>query len=350
MSRHAGAVTPWAAAALAVAGLVASGAAPADDLGRHERIAVYGASLDGNLSGDDPSRPVSVYLPPGYDENPERRFPVLYLLHGYTNTADGWFGITEHYVNVRAAADAAWRNGAAELIIVMPDAYTRFAGSMYSSSVTTGDWQAYVAEELVAQIDANYRTIPERASRGLTGHSMGGYGALRIGMRYPGVFGALYAMSPCCLAPELEPSHEAMARAAAITSDEQLAGIEFGIGALLASAAAWSPNPERPPFYLDLPIENGEMRPEVIAKWVANAPLTTVHQYIPQLRTFTTPIHLDAGDEDEPIAGTVRSLAGVLESYGIDHVSEIYEGGHRDRVHERVETRLLPVMGDLLEQ
>src|SRR5207237_2837279 len=72
-------------------------------------------------------------------------------------------------------------------------------GSMYSSSITTGDFEGFIARDLPLYIDSHYRTVPDRLSRGLAGHSMGGYGAARIGMKHPDVFGALYIMSPCCL-------------------------------------------------------------------------------------------------------------------------------------------------------
>jgi S-formylglutathione hydrolase FrmB len=141
-------------------------------------------------------------------------------------------------------------------------------------------------------MDANYRTLPARMSRGLAGHSMGGYGALRIGMKRPDVFSSLYLMSSCCLAANRDPSPESMAAAEAITTREQAeaAAAEpgFGPSANLASAAAWSPNPERPPLYLDLPVENGRVRPEIVAKWVANAPLEMLEQYASRTGTRST--------------------------------------------------------------
>ena len=87
------------------------------------------------------------------------------------------------------------------MIVVLHDSKTVHNGSMYSSSVTTGDFENFIAGDVVKHIDAHYRTIPQRASRGLAGHSMGGYGATRIGMKHSDVFGSVYIMSPCCLAP-----------------------------------------------------------------------------------------------------------------------------------------------------
>ena len=163
--------------------------------GKLEQIRVHGAALDGNLSGDDSTRDVFVYLPPSYARDKSRRYPVVYFLHGYTATAAAYV----KFLDLPQAADAAIGNGVQEMIVVLPDAFTKWSGSMYSSSVTTGDWESYVANDLVAYVDSHYRTLAKRESRGLSGHSMGGYGTWRIGMKRPDVFGALYAMSSCCL-------------------------------------------------------------------------------------------------------------------------------------------------------
>jgi enterochelin esterase-like enzyme len=318
---------------------------PAAAAGRLEHITVHGESLVGNLSGDPADRAVAVYLPPSYASSPTRRYPVLYLLHGFTDSEERWFGLAgTHFVNVPRATDRAVAGGAREVIIVMPNAYTKYFGSMYSSSIATGDWEAFVARDLVAYVDSHYRTLPARASRGLAGHSMGGYGVLRIGMKYPEVFSSLYSLSPCCMAANLTPSAEQFAGAAAVKTDADLAALkptDFGTKAMLASAAAWSANPAKPPFYLDLPISDGKALPEVVARWAANAPLTLVHQSVPELRSFVA-IAVDAGDRDVGIAPTVTALHGILDSYGIAHDYEIYEGDHVNRIDARLSSHVLP--------
>ena len=120
------------------------------------------------------------------------------------------------------------------MIVVMPNAYSKYGGSMYSSSVTTGDWEMYIAEDLVAYMDSHYRTIPERGSRGLAGHSMGGYGAVRIGMKRPDVFSSLYIMSACCLINNPFPAPPAnsnqniqKALAGALQIDRRVVGCVF---------------------------------------------------------------------------------------------------------------------------
>lgn len=317
--------------------------------GTLERITVHGTALEGNLSGDTPDRPVSVYLPPSYDASPDRHYPVVYVLHGFTDSDRTWFGWEEHFVNVPAATERALDAGTTrEMILVMPNAFTTFQGSMYSSSVTTGDWERYVAEELVAYVDEHYRTISDRSSRGLAGHSMGGYGTLRIGMKRPDVFSSLYALSPCCLQARLKPDSAAVARAATVDRPEQIQELGFFPKALLASAAAWSPDPQDPPLYVDLPIEDGEVQSDVVAEWAANAPLAMVHQYVPELRRYTA-IALDAGAQDQPIAGSTRAFSEILTQYDVDHTAEIYDPGtHVSRVDERVEEHVLPFFAEHL--
>jgi S-formylglutathione hydrolase len=318
--------------------------------GTVERITVHGDSLVGNLAGDSPDRLVSVYLPGSYATSPKRRYPVLYLLHGFTDTDDRWFGLSgPHFVNVPAAANKAFAGGSREFMIVMPNAYTRYQGSMYSSSVVTGDWEAFVARDLVSYIDAHYRTLARRTSRGLAGHSMGGYGTLRIGMKYPDVFSSLYSMNPCCLDPLFDPPVLAVELAAKVQTAEDVQAAGFFTKAMLASAAAWSPNPRNPPLYFDLPVKDGHVLQDVIARWVANAPLAMVHQYIPALRKYDA-IALDAGDKDlGNITATVRTMDQILKDYGIAHDFEIYEGDHVDRVSQRLETKVLPFFSTHLE-
>src|SRR5437867_10427202 len=113
-------------------------------------ITVHGASLEGNLAGDSPDRRVSVYLPPSYVTAKSRRYPVVYLLHGFTDTDERWFGRVQHFINVPASADGAIGAGVREVMIVMPNAYTKFAGSMYSNSVVTGDWERFVTTDVVS--------------------------------------------------------------------------------------------------------------------------------------------------------------------------------------------------------
>ena len=328
-----------AIAALA-AGLAMSQTDGQTQRGTVQRIKVHGKSLEGNLEGDSPDRDVSIYLPPSYQTARNRRYPVVYLLHGFTDSDDRWFGLVRHFVSVPAAADKAIAGTATrEMMIVMPNAYTAFQGSMYSTSVTTGDWEGYITRDLVSYIDSHYRTIADVKSRGLAGHSMGGYGAIRIGMRYPEVFSSLYVLSPCCMFAN--PNPQGLARAEAIHNMEEAAKADFGTKAALASAAAWSPNPGNPPFFFDLPAREDQLQPAIAAKWAANAPLAMIDKYVPNLKRLHA-LAVDAGAQDAGIAATVRTLDQILRQYEIPHAFEIYEGTHTNRIAERLETKVLP--------
>ncbi|WP_114779008.1 alpha/beta hydrolase [Botryobacter ruber] len=311
--------------------------------GTIERIKVHGKALEGNLAGDSPDREVSVYLPPGYGKEKKRRYPVVYLLHGYTDSDAKTFGLEKHWMSLPNELNKAFSEGnKPEMIVVTPNAYTRFQGSMYSNSATTGNWEDYIAKELVAYIDSHYRTIPKAGSRGLAGHSMGGYGAMRIGQKFPEVFSALYLLSPCCLEPQsfMPQDSAARARVEAVQTQADLEKADFFTRIIFASAAAWSPNPVKPPFYLDLPVENGQVQPSVLTKWSANRPLVTIDQHIYNIRKLNA-LAFDAGHQDRSIAASIRELDKVLDLYGIKHEYEEYQGNHTNRVAERIRTTML---------
>ncbi|QQS49419.1 MAG: esterase [Acidobacteriota bacterium] len=321
-------------------------------LGTVERIKVHGKSLEGNLDGNSPDRDVSVYLPPSYKTEKNRRYPVVYMLHGFTDSDQLWFGIdgVKHWINLPDVLNKTFADGKTrEMIVVMPNAFTRFKGSMYSNSVTVGDWETFVARELVAYIDSHYRTLPRRDSRGLAGHSMGGYGTMRLGMKFPDVYSSIYALSPCCMDPgRYNPAmKEMMKRVEAVRTDEEVKTQNFFAVAMLASAAAWSPNPKNPPFFIDLPFKDGEPRPEIQARQHANAILAMIHQYIPNLKRLKA-IGLDAGTRDMGISPATKQLDQVLTDYGIPHLYESYDGDHLNRIAERLQTKTMPFFSENL--
>lgn len=312
--------------------------------GSVQRIKVHAKSLEGNLSGDAADRNVSVYLPAGYETSPSRRYPVVYFLHGYTDDDAKYYGLKKHWMVLPPLLDSVFAAAAArEMIVVMPDAYTRFQGSMYSASVTTGNWEEFIVNELVAFVDGHYRTLAQAESRGLCGHSMGGYGALRIGQKAPDVFSSVYLLSPCCLnsppvLPQAIPAN--FLRADSVKTLAEFEKADFGTRIVFASAAAWSPNPVQPPFYLDLPVKEGKLQPAVLQKWEANRPLNSLDQYVFNLKRLTA-LGFDAGTRDAAIAASIRELDAALTKYGIPHVFEIYEGDHINRIAERIEKKML---------
>jgi enterochelin esterase-like enzyme len=306
-----------------------------------EEIKVHGASLEGNLEGNEVDRQVMVVLPPSYASSPNRRYPVVYYLHGFA--IDG-----KNFYNHMRVPEAVAKSAAAgnEFIVVVPSTLTRMGGSMYSSSVTTGDFRKFIAEDLVQHIDKNYRTIAARGGRGLVGHSMGGYGTWVIGMSYPEVFDSIWAQSACCVSPRTETVESAAAMAAVPHDKVDASG--FGMRAGLASAVAWAPNPTNPPFHVDWPIKDGAIDPLVIAKWANNSPLAMVASHVGALESFDG-IGADVGDKD----GLVRDdtlIHEELDKFGIEHEWVIYEGTHTDKIGQRFADVVLPFFARHLDK
>lgn len=313
-----------------------------------ERIKVHSAAIEGNLSGEPADRDVLVFLPPSYAKDKHRRYPVVYALHGYSIGAEQW----SHEIHVPQTIEGAFAQGAKEMIVVLPDSKNGYNGSMYSSSETTGDFEKFIYHDLVTYIDAHYRTIPDRMSRGLVGHSMGGYGATRIGMKHSDVFGSLYIMSPCCMSarpagppPGMDASKFAEgekqfeAAVAGMKSPADSASMQFFQRAQLATAAAWSPDPKNPPLYFDLPMKDGVPQPDVLAKWAANAPLAFIDQYIDNLKEYHA-IAEDVGDQDG-LRFDTQKLHEILDSYGIKNSFEIYHGTHTSAVADRFQNHVM---------
>ena len=298
-----------------------------------ERVKIHGASLEGNLEGNAVDRDALVLLPPSYGMDRARRYPVVYALHGYTIGAEQW----SKEIHVPQTLEGAFAKGSRELIVVLPDSKTLHMGSMYSSSATTGNFEDYVAHDVVAYMDAHYRTIPQRASRGLVGHSMGGYGASRIGMKHADVFGALYIMSPCCMSardaavPFGGQGYEALA---AIKTAADTENLPFGLRAQLAVGSAWSPNPQNPPLYMDLPI--GANEKTVLAKWAANAPLAFVDQYIGE----PAPVPRDRDRRRRPGRAAHRRRQAAHAARGLRHRERL-----RDLLRQPHECGGVPVSG-----
>ena len=308
--------------------------------GKLERIAVHGKSLEGNLEGDSPDRDAFVYLPPSYASEPNRRYPVVYTLHGYGLHAQQWVG----FANVGGLERGLAAGISKEMILVAPDAFTLHNGSFYSSSKTTGDFETFIAEELVKYIDSHYRTIADRGSRGLAGHSMGGYGTWRIGMKHPEVFSALYPMSACCTLDTAEPT-PAMSQLLGISKEdaEKLPNTQKSP---LARGAAWSSNAANPPLFLDLPVKDGKQRATIAAKWMANSLLVMLEQYAPNLKKMKA-IAFNVGTQDGLMQSN-RDMDEALTAAGVPHTFETFEGDHNGQVPENFEKKVLPFFSKYL--
>jgi S-formylglutathione hydrolase len=294
-------------------------------------------SLQRNLAGDSGTREVVVYLPPGYEQDHVRRYPTVYLLHGGRMSNRAWAGgggyrewpDSAQALSVPRMMDSLVTAGVVHpMILVMPDMRDRFDGSWYTNSPVTGNWEDYLTRDLVDYVDAHYRTIRDAAARGITGHSLGGFGAIRTAMRHPETFGAVYALSPCCLGLRGELGLESPEWRRTLQLAEQGDPLAFKNDrgpfrwAFHTASLAFTPDSANPPLHVSWPVAvrgDSVVPVEPIAsRWLANAPLSMARRYAPQLRQLRG-IAFDNGTH-EPlphIARDTRALADTLARLGI---------------------------------
>lgn len=314
--------------------------------GRVEEARVSSPALANRL-GDPLERRVLVYLPPGYDDSAER-YPAVYLLHAWGAGPESWLGDDGGYesLSVPAALDSlVGAEAVAPMIVVMPDAVTLLGGSWYAASSTSGDWERFLAEDLVAFVDGRYRTRPVRDGRGVAGQSMGGYGALRLALKRPDVFGAVLSMSPVHT-DDPNPLGEPVVRLALEAPLATPGGpLRVAVGAtplparvLWSKAAAFSPDPGRPPVFARLPwrLEAGALGRDEDAwnRWKEDTLRRLAAAHAGALGELV--LRLEVG-EDDALADEVRRLAADLTALGLSADTVVFPGGHVEGVRARFE-------------
>lgn len=317
---------------------------------------IHSRSLEGNLLGDSADQQVAVYLPPGYQTSTTKRFPVLYFLHGYSAENQ----VMERGEQFQGLMNKLIATGTVrEMIVVVPNGRNSYYGSFYTNSSVGGNWEDFISRDLVSYVDSKYRTIPQAASRGIAGHSMGGYGSLVMGMKHPDIFGAVYSLSACCTAmlADLSPSNTAWRLALKFKSKNDFRTDSFNdvyAIALTAMAAAFSPDPNRSPLFVDFPfrLENNMLVPngDAYTRFQAKLPANMVVQYTGNLLKLQG-IYIDYGVQEEfsHIPAGSLALSRELSEHGIPHTFEVYQGDHNARIPERLETRVLPFFSRVLK-
>lgn len=309
---------------------------------------IYSKRLE-NRYGENPKRAISIYLPPGYSNSMER-YPVIYFLHGFNSDhrLPGEKELLDYAIE---------RNRIRPFIFVISDQKTSSGGSFYSNSDLFGNWEDFTAIDLVEHIDKNYRTLARKESRGITGHSMGGYGALKIAMRHPEIFSTVYAMSPGALTivREYGPNSNTFRELSEIKTLEALNKTYFG-SVMVAFGRAWSPNAYKAPFYCDLPFEfKGDeltVHQDVLQKWYDNLPLHMIDDHLTQLQQLKA-IKMDWGrNAGDRFTIQCEMFSQRLENVGIKHFSEEYIGTHTSDIYTkdgRLPQQVLPFFDEYLE-
>jgi S-formylglutathione hydrolase FrmB len=325
--------------------------------GRVEIVQVPAPSLAGNRLGTAPEQTAAVYLPPSYHAATGRRYPVIYLLHGIFDSHETWL----EYVDLAERLDrliAAER--IPEVIVMMPDGGNIYGGGFYRNSPVSGKWGDFVTEDLVRFTDSRYRTLARAGGRAIAGWSMGGYGAIHLAMGHPGLYSVVYAISPCCLSPveDLGFGNDAWQRAYRFENEADLAAAmearDFYAVAGIGVLTAFSPAPDAAPFFVDFPfvVERGQVVPKngVFDAYVARFPLSRVAQHrdaLAGLRAFG--IDYGVNDQYAHIPVATREFSLRLAELRIPHRLDVYDGDHRERVAERMETTVLPFIGAALD-
>lgn len=335
-------------------------------LGLHGRLhidRITSAALAGNALGDPSERPVVIYTPPGYDPQGSRRYPVLYVLHGYSGSAAALISARPWERNVVQWIDGLIheRRMPAALLVVV-DGFTRLGGSQYVDSVHNGNYATYTVRDVVGHVDETYRTIAREGGRAVLGKSSGGFGSMHVVMEHPGIFAAFashsgdsyfrYAVIPAFASVQRTLEKFDFDLAAFVETFEQKnkpAQAEFFTMEMLGYASAYSPRSAKA-FDIDLPIDlhSGELREDVFARWQAFDPVERVAGRAAELGRLRLR-YLDCGRKDEyGLDIGARLVAGRIQELGLEVRHEEFDDDHRN-VGYRYEISL-PALATVLDK
>ncbi|WP_438032547.1 alpha/beta hydrolase [Sorangium sp. So ce204] len=302
-------------------------------------------ALEGNPLGDPSQRPLWVYLPPGYDGAPDRRYPSVYVLQGLTGQLDMWRNRQPFRKTFPELVDELFAGGGAPpCIVVWVDCWTSLGGSQFLDSPATGRYHTYLCDEIVPWVDSVYRTLASREHRGVAGKSSGGYGAMVTPMLRPDLFGGLAthagdALFEACYLPEFRSVARALRDhyqgsyerfwadfrgrpALAKDSDAELLDT-------YCMAACYSADPDGT-VRLPLDTSTGALIPEVWERWLAWDPVRMALRHADALRSMKA-IYIDSGTRDEYYLDLgAEAFRRALASIGVNQVRfELFDGTHK---------------------
>jgi S-formylglutathione hydrolase len=339
--------------------------------GKVDLVKIPAPSLAKNVFREPAQLEIAVYLPPSY-AGTDRRYPVVYYLTGMGVKLASERG----YPLVQAAADHLLAGGKMpEMILVTVSGFNTLGASLYVNSPVNGNWEDFVAQDVVSYVDSHYRTLAAAASRGISGHSMGGYGALNLAMKHPDVFGAVYSLSPALLdskgigATQMFADQdvintvldriEAIAKLPPAQAQgeffKQYAQASPAVQMTFAYGAAFAPAPDGKPPYIEYPYRRsaGQLaqEPEIWAEWESGWGRIDekVRRYAANLRELRG-IGVEYGELDENtwIPGGCAYLSDQLTAAGIPNSLQSFKGTHYSQLPQRIEGFLLPFFGDKL--
>ncbi|HEX2656943.1 MAG TPA: alpha/beta hydrolase-fold protein [Polyangia bacterium] len=315
--------------------------------GRLEMLTIDSAALATNPLGDPARRTVPVWLPPSYDRAPTRRYPVIYWLAGFTGTGAGLFQGTPWQPSLGDRLSRLTASGQmGEVIVVAPDCFTRFGGSQYLDSSATGLYETHLCHELIAAVDARFRTVADRNARGIGGKSSGGFGALVLAMRHPDLFAAVAshagdAYFELSMLPDIAKAFRVLRKHGGIEPflrhfdgaptkrSEDIATIM-----MLAVSAAYAPDPAAPHgFALPFDPQTGELVAAVWKRFKAWDPVELIATHAEALRAMRL-VFVDAGTRDEYALDLgARVLVARMRAHGITVEHQEFDDGHMNTAY-----------------
>ena len=311
--------------------------------GHLDEIEFESDALKGNALGDPHVRPLWVYRPPGSEAEPDRRYPAVYVIQGFTGQLDMWRNREALRPTYLEALDEGFASGATPpCIVVFVDAWTSVGGSQFLDSPGTGNYHTYLCEEILPFVDATYRTDARREARGIQGKSSGGYGALVTPMLRPDLFSGVAchcgdSLFEACYLADFPKAVRALRDDYEGSYDrfwEDLHTRPFGTKAsdldLLETwgyAACYSADDDgtvRLPFE----IETGRLIEEVWQRWIEKDPVRMIPLHAETWRSMRA-VWLDAGRRDEWFLDNgMVAVSRELERLGVAHTLELFDAGH----------------------
>ncbi len=299
--------------------------------------------LQNNPLGDPFKRDLYVYLPHEYEENLNKKYPVVYCLTGFTGRGKMMLNDSAFTPNLAERLDKLIAEKTIKpMIAVLPDCFTLYGGSQFINSTATGNYEDYLTREIVPFVDENFRTIKDKNSRAVMGKSSGGYGALIMAMRHADLFSLACSTSgDCyfdyCYLPDFPKAFRGLKGnpkklVEKFYNEEAKKGQnDFDALNILAMSACYSPNTESElGFDLPFDLETSELREDIWQNWLAHDPVRMVEQYVENLKSLKL-LYLDAGTRDEVFLDLgARILCERLKKYEISFIHKEFDDGHRN--------------------
>lgn len=342
-----------------------------------EVIDVPAPSLAGGSLHMPAAERTAIYLPPSYGIDANKRYPVVYYLTGFTDPIFLYTHVPYYQgFLLQQAMDGLIGEGRIEeMIVVIPNGLTPLGGSFYVNSPVNGNWEDFIVRDLVGCIDAGFRTIAEPRARAISGHSMGGFGALNLAMHHPEVFAAVYAISPGLAAPGGLQTHPSFADS---TVRQRVRDLLDTVGAmencrgeavLLAEASYWNQTFDTHPLFalaygaafapggegcvlgLQYPFRRHGL--DFVSEPAAWAGFEQgfggwdekIRHHLGGLDQLSL-IAIDVGENDEYpwIMEGCRDVSRLMSDAGLRNELLTHSGGHEDRLRERLETSMFPAL------